>query len=55
MRTARLKAAPDAPTAFYHCISRVVDRRFIFGDVERERFVELMRMYEAFCGIHVLT
>ena len=55
MRTARLKAAPDAPTAFYHCISRVVDRRFIFKDQERERFVQLMRMYEAFCGIHVLT
>ena len=55
MRTARLKAKPDAPTAFYHCISRVVDRRFIFEDREREKFVALMRLYEAFCGVHVLT
>ena len=39
MRTARLKASPDAPTAFYHCISRVVDRRFIFKDQEREYFM----------------
>ena len=55
MRMARLKARPDAPTAFYHCISRVVDRRFIFEDREREKFVDLMRLYEAFCGVHVLT
>ena len=55
MRLARLKAPPDAPTAYYHCISRVVDRRFIFGPEEKERFVKLMRLYEAFCGVHVLT
>ena len=55
MRMARLKADPQSPTAFYHCISRVVDRRFIFGDVERDHFVTLMRLYEAFCGVHVLT
>jgi len=24
--------------AIYHCISRVVDRRFVFGDEEREQF-----------------
>ncbi len=40
---------------YYHCLSRVVDRRFIFGDAERERFVELMREYERFCGVRVLT
>ncbi len=40
---------------YYHCWSRVVDRRFIFGDAERERFVELMREYERFCGVRVLT
>ena len=55
MRTARLKARPDAPTAYYHCISRIVDRRFIFGDVERAHFVQLMRLYEEFSGVHVLT
>ncbi len=55
MRQARLKASAEAPTGYYHCISRVVDRRFIFGDLEREYFVELMRLYEAFCGVNVLT
>ena len=55
MRTARLKARPDAPTAYYHCISRVVDRRFIFEDLEKEHFRNLMRLYEEFSGVHVLT
>ena len=37
--------------ALYHCVSRVVDRQFIFGDTERDEFVRLMRLYEAFCGL----
>ncbi len=41
--------------AHYHCISRVVNREFVFGDVEREQFVQFMREYEAFCGVRVLT
>jgi hypothetical protein len=45
---------------FYHCVSRVVEGRFIFGtsghsSAEAERFIKLMRCLEAFCGIHVLT
>ena len=42
-------------SAMYHCVSRVVDRRFIFGDVEKEEFVRIMRLYEAFCGVRVLS
>ena len=38
-----------------HCVSRVVDRQFLLGDEEREVFVEMMRMYEEFCGIKVLS
>jgi REP element-mobilizing transposase RayT len=41
--------------AIYHCISRVVDRRFVFGDVEREHFRMFMRMQENFTGCRVLT
>jgi REP element-mobilizing transposase RayT len=41
--------------AIYHCISRVVDRRFVFGDVERERFRIFMRMQENFSGCRVLS
>ena len=39
----------------YHCISRVVDRRFVFGDAEREHFRMFMRMQENFTGCRVLT
>ena len=41
--------------AIYHCLSRVVDRRFVLGDAEREQFVKYMRIYERFCGVRVLT
>ena len=41
--------------AIYHCISRVVDRRFAFGDPEREHFRMFMRMQENFSGCRVLS
>ncbi len=41
--------------AIYHCISRVVDRRFVFGDEEREKFRVFMRMQENFSGCRVLS
>jgi hypothetical protein len=56
MRFPRVKAEGQS---FYHCVSRVVDRRFIFettghGSPEAERFVLLMRLLEAFSGVRVL-
>jgi REP element-mobilizing transposase RayT len=39
----------------YHCISRVVDRRFVFGEDEREKFRTHMRMQENFSGCRVLS
>ena len=39
----------------YHCISRVVDRRFVFGERECEAFRMHMRMYENFSGCRVLS
>jgi REP element-mobilizing transposase RayT len=41
--------------ALYHCVSRVVDRRFVFEATERERFRMFMRMYENFSGCRVLS
>ena len=41
--------------AIYHCISRVVDRRFVFGNAEREHFRMFMRMQENFSGCRVLS
>jgi len=55
MRAARLKAPADRPVGFYHCLSRVVDRRFVFDDMEKERFVALMRECERFSRVRVLT
>ena len=48
------KDSPDKP-AIYHCISRVVDRRFVLGDDEREQFRKFMRMQENFSGCRVLS
>ena len=39
----------------YHCVSRIVDRRFIFNDKEKECFVDIMRRLEGFLGVRVLT
>src|SRR5262245_30273885 len=55
MRQPRLKVPADRPVGYYHCLSRVVDRRFIFQEPEKEHFVKLMREYEAFCEVQVLT
>ncbi len=41
--------------AIYHCVSRVVDRRFVFGGEEREKFRIFMRMQENFSGCRVLA
>jgi putative transposase len=48
------KNSSDKP-AIYHCLSRVVDRRFVLGDVEREQFRKFMRMQENFSGCRVLA
>jgi putative transposase len=39
----------------YHVISRVVDRRFVLGTEEKEKFRTLMRMQENFTGCRVLA
>jgi REP element-mobilizing transposase RayT len=39
----------------YHCVSRVVDRRFAFGQDEKEKLRTFMRMYENFSGNRVLS
>jgi REP element-mobilizing transposase RayT len=39
----------------YHVISRVVDRRFVLGTEEKEKFRTLMRMQENFTGCRVVS
>jgi REP element-mobilizing transposase RayT len=55
MRTARIKAEKHQKRAYYHCVSRVVERRFALGEAEKEKFKKTMRGYEDFCGIKLLT
>jgi REP element-mobilizing transposase RayT len=52
MRQARIRGEG---LSYYHCLSRVVDRSFIFGDEEREFIVILMRKLEAVLGLRVVT
>ena len=42
-------------SSHYHCISRVVDRRFVFEVHERDVFRKIMRQVEGFSGVRVLT
>jgi putative transposase len=39
----------------YHCVSRAVNREFVFGDLEREQQRMFMRMYENFSGNRILS
>ena len=52
MRKSRLKLAD---TGYYHCMSRIIEQRFIMGDREKEYFVQLMRKLAAFSGLRILT
>ncbi len=45
MRQARLKADPILPVAYYHVISRVVNRDFVLGEEQKEHFILLIRRY----------
>jgi REP element-mobilizing transposase RayT len=40
---------------FHHCISRVVDRNFVFGAHERDVFRKILRQVERFSGVRVVT
>lgn len=55
MRGRRLKISSERAPGYYHCLSRVVDRRHVFGPQEKERFVRLMRECERFCRVRILT
>lgn len=41
--------------AFYHCVSRVVDRRIVFHADEKEVFRSILRKLETFTGVRVVT
>ena len=55
MRRPRLIAPATHPLAYYHCVSRVVNRDFVLGEAERDQLVEYMRIYERFGGLRVIS
>ena len=55
MRRARMKVPVDRAVGFYHCVSRVVDRQWIFEPGVKQEFLRLMREFESFCEVRVLT
>ena len=55
LRKYLLSPVGDNGVGFYHCLSRVVDRNFVFGEAEREVFRKTMRQVEAFSGVRVIT
>jgi REP element-mobilizing transposase RayT len=52
MRRSRIKADGSG---YYHCMSRIIERRPILGSDEREKFRKLMRQVEGFSGVEILT
>ncbi|MGL5019806.1 MAG: hypothetical protein ACRDBP_16845, partial [Luteolibacter sp.] len=45
----------ETKAAIYHCIARVVDKRFAFSPEDKEQFRIYMRMMENFSGCRVLA
>jgi len=54
MRPPRLLAAPGC-SGLYHVTSRVVDKRIIFGEKERAKFLKLAKGYAVFGGIDLVS
>lgn len=55
MRVRRSTLVDMSRKQYFHVTSRVVDRRYIFGDEEKRHFLGLMRKYEEFTGVRVLA
>jgi REP element-mobilizing transposase RayT len=45
----------ERSSVFYHCVSRVVDRNYVFDVHERDVFRKILRQVEGFCGVRVVT
>jgi len=52
MRRPRIKAEG---AGYYHCMSRIIERRMILGDKERDRLLDLMHSLADFGGLNILA
>ncbi|HSG05371.1 MAG TPA: transposase [Nitrospiria bacterium] len=41
--------------SYYHCVSRIIERKFILGEAEKAYFMDTLRRLERFSGVRVLT
>ena len=55
MRLRRSVLIDSGRGQYFHVTSRVVDKRFIFGDKEKNAFLGMMRQYENFTGVQILS
>jgi putative transposase len=55
MKQRRIIVPPGYGSAYYHCVSRVVDRRIVFHAAEKEVFRSILRKLERFLGVRVAT
>ena len=54
-RSLQLAPEHENRSAVYHCVSRTVWREFLFQKEEKEYLSGLIRQYEIYCGVKVLT
>jgi hypothetical protein len=52
MRSARITAEGEG---YYHGIPRIIERRRILGEAEKQRLLKRMRCLAAFGGLEILT
>ena len=55
MRIRRSTLKDSGRGQYFHVTSRVVERRFIFGEREKEYFLRIIRQYEGFTGVQVMS
>lgn len=55
MRIQRSAIVSESSAQVFHVVSRVVDKRMIFGDKEKGQFLNMMRQLEEFSGVEVLS
>ena len=55
MRPPRFLAPPETELAYYHCMSRAINRERIFREEDLEKLREVFRRQAAFSGIRIQT
>lgn len=55
MRVARCYLKDSGVDQVFHVLSRVVDRRYVLGEAEKQVFFGIMRQAEGFSGVRILT